>query len=141
MFLSLMANVSSYDTDKINRQEVYCMATAVYHESRGEDIMGQIAVAHVILNRINSNRYPDTACKVIYQPKQFTDIAHANPDYNSYQWENAIEAAVFALTGIVDDPTAGAMHYYNPHKADPYWAGSKRESALIGNHRFMIASK
>ena len=42
-----------------------CVAMAVYFEARGEPTEGQIAVAHVIHNRIEDPRYPDNACDVV----------------------------------------------------------------------------
>lgn len=47
--------------------EISCFATGLYHEARGENRQGQLAVAQVILNRMKSEVYPDTACGVIYQ--------------------------------------------------------------------------
>ncbi len=47
--------------------EEICFATGLYHEARGESRDGQLAVAQVILNRMKSAAYPDTACGVIYQ--------------------------------------------------------------------------
>jgi spore germination cell wall hydrolase CwlJ-like protein len=44
-----------------------CMLCAVYHEARGETSDGQIAVALVVLNRVQSPRYPDTVCEVVWQ--------------------------------------------------------------------------
>ena len=44
-----------------------CVAMAVYFEARGEPTAGQIAVAHVIQNRIEDPRYPDNACNVVQQ--------------------------------------------------------------------------
>jgi spore germination cell wall hydrolase CwlJ-like protein len=52
--------------------EKACLAEAIYHEARGEPILGKIAVAQVIKNRIASPAYPDTICKVVFQPGQFT---------------------------------------------------------------------
>lgn len=47
--------------------EVNCFAVGLYHEARGESREGQLAVAQVILNRMKSKVYPNTACGVIYQ--------------------------------------------------------------------------
>src|SRR5699024_5330367 len=48
------------------------LAEAIYHESRGESIKGQIAVAQVIMNRVNDPKFPNTVKEVIEQPKQFS---------------------------------------------------------------------
>ena len=44
-----------------------CLAEAIYFESRGEPLAGQIAVAEVILNRVDSPAYPNTVCGVTHQ--------------------------------------------------------------------------
>lgn len=47
--------------------DTQCMVCAIYHEARGETIEGQIAVALVILNRVESPKYPNTVCAVVWQ--------------------------------------------------------------------------
>ena len=44
-----------------------CLTKALYFEARGETTAGQIAVAEVILNRVDHARYPDTVCRVVSQ--------------------------------------------------------------------------
>src|SRR3546814_15995181 len=52
--------------------ELRCLAGAVYFESRGESLAGQLAVAHVIINRAQSGRFPDSYCGVVHQRRQFS---------------------------------------------------------------------
>ena len=47
--------------------ELACMATAIYFEARGEPMVGQVAVAQVIMSRVYDERYPDTVCDVVKQ--------------------------------------------------------------------------
>ena len=49
-----------------------CLAMNIYHESRGERLEGQIAVAQVTINRMEHTKWPSTICEVVYQPKQFS---------------------------------------------------------------------
>ena len=51
----------------IDINQMHCLATNIYHEARGESIKGKSAVAHVTMNRVTSNRYPNTVCEVVYQ--------------------------------------------------------------------------
>ena len=60
------------------REQLYCGAQNIYHESRGESNLGQIAVAHVVRNRVESSRYPNTVCEVIWAPKQFSGLMTGN---------------------------------------------------------------
>ena len=123
---------------ELDPKQTKCIAHAVYHEARGEPIMGQVAVAYVIKNRRYSKRYPDTFCEVVYQRHQFTDIKHTKPDYDSAAWKQAAEIAAYTQIGLIDDQTNGATMYHNPIKAPtPRWNFGKLQ--LVGNlenHRF-----
>lgn len=137
--LAVLGLNPSVDTDKISPKEMMCLTKAVYHEARGEPAMGQVAVAHVIKNRVESQRYPDTVCEVVYQEAQFTNLyPSTNYDTNSRVWEEVAENALLAYTEFVDDPTQGSLWYYAHQKiAKPWWAKSKRVVAVIGGHTFL----
>lgn len=126
---------------QLSPKEVHCHAHAVYHESRGESIVGQSAVAYVVRNRVvDTRRYPNTYCGVVYQNAQFTDIKKTKIDYTSRGWAQAVEVAALSQIGYVDNPIGMATMYHNPEKApNPNWDWSKLE--LVGdieNHRFYI---
>jgi spore germination cell wall hydrolase CwlJ-like protein len=61
------APISAEPGQAEQKAELECLATAIYHEARGEPEHGQLVVGRVILNRVASAYYPDTACKVVYQ--------------------------------------------------------------------------
>ena len=48
------------------QKQIECLATNIYHEARSESTIGKIAVAWVTVNRVNTERYPDTICGVVY---------------------------------------------------------------------------
>lgn len=52
--------------------ETDCIARAVYHEARSEPALCQEMVADVVINRMQHPRFPNTACKVVYQQHQFS---------------------------------------------------------------------
>jgi spore germination cell wall hydrolase CwlJ-like protein len=52
----------------LSEDDLECLVRNVYHESRGESLIGQAAVAHVTLNRVRSPAYPDSVCDVVWQP-------------------------------------------------------------------------
>ena len=60
---------------KYSEQDLKLMANAVYGEARGEPYEGQVAVAAVILNRVEHPDFPDTVGGVIFQPLAFTAVA------------------------------------------------------------------
>jgi N-acetylmuramoyl-L-alanine amidase len=112
--------------------EVYTLAQAVHGEARGEPYTGQVAVAAVILNRIDDPRFPNTIAGVIFQPGAFTAVA----DGQIYMQpnESAMKAARDALNGW--DPTGGAIYYFNPATATSKWIWSRPIIKVIGKHYF-----
>ena len=122
---------------ELDRKQTHCLAHAVYHEARGEPIMGQAAVSNVILNRVKSKRHPDTICDVVYQPWQFTDIKKTKINYTSQAWKNAVEVAAFTQVGYIDDETNGGTMYANLAKCEPNWDFSKLKLVgSLGGHTF-----
>ena len=120
-------------------QQITCIATAVYHEARGEPSIGQVAVAHVILNRVSARQWGNIPCEVVYQPYQFTNIELAAPDYTSKEWQEALEIARRSVSGFLPDPTGGATHYYAPERVEtPWWAKALTYLVDIGGHRFYV---
>lgn len=114
-------------------EQMRCLATAVYFESRGEPLEGQLAVAEVILNRVESGRYAPTVCGVVSQPGQFTYAKRRSPAAGR-DWEVAKAIAFIAMHGQVAEIANGAMSFHATHVA-PGWGG-KRKLAQIGNHIF-----
>ena len=116
---------------------VYCLAKAVYHESRGESLEGQQAVANVVINRTNDPKFPNDVCSVVYQPHQFTDIKQTNPNKGSNAWKQAISVAVIALAELAPDPTKGAQYFYAHNAIKPKWASKAVQKTVIDNHTFI----
>lgn len=56
-----------------NSNEI-AMAQVIYHEARGESQQGKIAVGQVVMNRVNSGKYPKTVHAVVWQPRQFSGM-------------------------------------------------------------------
>ena len=60
-------------TPRIDRDPLHCLALNIYHEARGESDFGKIAVAHVVMNRVKSHRFPNSICKVVMQGGEVGD--------------------------------------------------------------------
>lgn len=114
-----------------SRDEVL-LAMAIHGEARGEPFIGQVAVGAVILNRVESGRFPDSIGGVIYQPGAFTAVADGQ--INLPPDEEAFRAARAALNGW--DPSGGALYYYNPAKSSSPWIWSRPVIKKIGRHVF-----
>ena len=122
-------------------EPLLCLATAVFFEARGEPIDGKELVANVIINRVESNKYPDAICEVVNQRKQFSythDGMSDNPlKYNSYHdsiaWEESLGMAEYVLdTGVIN---SYIIMYHNTD-VDPYWTDSYSLSGKVGKHLF-----
>lgn len=115
-----------------NQKELDMLARAVYGEARGEPYIGQVAVAAVILNRVESEKFPNTPSGVIFQPGAFTAVA----DGQIWLTPNASakKATQDALNGW--DPSTGAMYYFNPVTATSKWIWSRPQIKKIGKHIF-----
>ncbi|MEX2462285.1 MAG: spore cortex-lytic enzyme [Paenibacillaceae bacterium] len=118
----------------VTENDLKLMANAVYGESRGEPYIGQVAVAAVILNRINNAAFPNTVSGVIFQPGAFTAVA------DGQIWltpnESAKKAVKQALGGV--DPTNGCIYYFNPKTATSKWIWTRKQVKTIGKHIFAI---
>jgi spore germination cell wall hydrolase CwlJ-like protein len=116
--------------------ETRCLAGAVYFESKGESLAGQLAVARVVLARANSGRFPSTICGVVYQPSQFSFVrGRSMPPINtgSANWKTAVAISRIALDGSWKSPVEGAL-FFHARYVSPGWR-LKRMGA-IDNHIF-----
>ncbi len=115
-----------------NSNDAYLLAKVVYGESRGEEYTGQVAVAAVVLNRVESSLFPDSLAGVIYQPGAFSIVNDGQ--INLAPDDEALRAARDALNGL--DPSGGALFYYNPAKSTSTWISSRPVIVTIGSHVF-----
>ena len=112
--------------------DVDLLAKIISAESRGEPYQGQVAVGAVILNRIEHPSFPNTLAGVIYQPGAFSCLYDGG--VNAPVADSAYRAARDAING--NDPSGGAVYYYNPAKSTNKWIFSRPVITVIGNHRF-----
>jgi len=120
-----------------------CLAEALYFEARGESVKGQAAVAEVILNRVDSERFPDTVCDVITQGTgkryqcQFTYTCDGHPEtiHEPRAWEQVGKVARAMIDGAQRRLTKGATHYHTT-AVRPGWARTYTHTATVGVHKF-----
>lgn len=115
--------------------ELRCLAGAVYFESRGESLVGQLAVAHVVLNRAQSGRFPKSLCGVVHQKSQFSFVRGGKMPAirNGSQWNNAVAIAQIAREGSWKNHAPGAL-FFHARYVSPGWR--KTRIAQIDNHIF-----
>jgi N-acetylmuramoyl-L-alanine amidase len=132
---SLAALVASHATDTLGDREADCLAKAVYFESKGEPLDGQLAVAEVIMNRAKSGRFAGTLCGVVKQPSQFSFVRGGGfpPVVNQAMWRQAVGVAQVAMNGLWDSTAPNAL-YFHAKRVAPNWG--KQRVAAVGNHIF-----
>ncbi len=112
-----------------------CLALAIYFEARNQPIQGQLAVAHVVLNRVADKRWPNNVCDVVYQHKQFSFFSDGKSDRptDDKAWRKSRALATVAT--LTADTTGGATHYHADYVA-PVWGLCLRPERIIGQHVF-----
>jgi len=134
-YASLSAAVAAQDADLEADRELQCLASAVYYESKGEPLEGQLAVAHVILNRAASGRFAASACGVVSQRGQFSFVRGGKvpkPGDNA-QWRKAVAVAKVALNDLWQNPAPSALYF---HARYVRGSGGLTKVAMFGNHIF-----
>jgi spore germination cell wall hydrolase CwlJ-like protein len=132
---SLAALVSATPRPSDLDPELRCLAGAVYFESRGESLVGQLAVAHVVINRAKSGRFPASMCGVVHQRSQFSFVRGGKMPAvrEGTQWANAVAIAQIARDGSWKNNAPGALFFHARH-VSPGWR--KTRIAQIDNHIF-----
>ncbi|HVG50599.1 MAG TPA: cell wall hydrolase [Xanthobacteraceae bacterium] len=121
-----------------------CLTEAIYFESRGEAVNGQIAVAQVVLNRTFSGVYPSTVCGVVYQNAhrklacQFTFACDGIPDRvtEPEAWERAKQIARDTLDGKLWLKQVGKSTHYHAYWVRPGWVREMMKLDKLGVHTF-----
>ena len=121
-----------------------CLALNIYHEARSEPAVGQAAVAHVVLNRVMSNGWPNDVCKVVHQGYskgkykcQFSWYCDGKSDdpTDMVSWAKSVLLANEVLIGNVADLTNGSTHYHARY-VKPYWSSKLDTTVTYGSHIF-----
>jgi len=120
-----------------------CLSTAIYYEARSEAVAGQLAVAQVILNRVDSKYYPSTVCDVVYQGStrktgcqfSFTCDGSLSIRPRVKAWARSRKAAVNAMLGM-NDITIGRATHYHTVSINPKWSSTLLRTANVGSHVF-----
>lgn len=132
-------------------KQLHCLATNIYHEARNEGLTGQRAVAWATLNRVESPKYPNTVCDVVYQAElnengiplrnqcHFSWFCDGKSDEVTDQaaWNVAEKLAIEVMDAYETetDPTNGSIMYH-AHYVTPYWASAYEKQARIDSHIF-----
>ena len=132
-------------------ESIMCLAMAIYFEARGEPMVGQVAVAQGVVNRVGDYRYPDNVCDVVKQGYyyswnqnipirdkcQFSFWCDGKPETvnDIMAWGFAIDIAEATMKGYLYDTTSGATHYH-AYYVQPSWSYKFTKTVRINDHIF-----
>lgn len=138
LLILLIPNITNAEVWPITEQD--CFAANIYHEARGEPLVGQYMVGYVVMNRLRNDKYPDTICEVVKQSKQFSWFDPKNPKYPTdyHAWETAKSITVKFLLGhpvAYIDLSEGAIFYHASYMT-PWWAKEKTFILEVAGHKF-----
>lgn len=122
----------------VSDQDKELMARLVSAEAKGEPYEGKVAVAEVIINRVEHDQFPDTVEEVVFERVSGTYAFSPvqNGEINKPADEESIEAVEQAIN--VSENDSNAVYFYNPDIATDKWILSRQVTKTIGNHRFAI---
>lgn len=125
------------DLFTLSQADMHCLAHAIYYEARGEKFVGMLAVANVIMNRVNDPQYPNTVCGVTRQRSRTTcqfeyycKVGDRIPPNTDPQWQLANDIAFQVMNGHLPDLTDGATRFHAVSGPAP------RGVLRIGSHVF-----
>jgi len=120
-------------------EAVLCLALNIYFEARSEDFKSQIAVGQVTLNRVESEKFPDTICEVVKQKHQFSWFWDDKSDvpYEKQAWKDSLALAKMFLEDhrIEVECVSDATHYHADY-VRPRWRKAFDRYCKVGKHIF-----
>lgn len=133
--LAVALAICSIHTLHAKQQEVVCLANNIYFEARNQSTLGKLAVAKVTLNRVKHPSFPDTICKVVYQPGQFSWTANKRLRIRDKEaYKDSLQLAKYAYsTNLNHMHWLKALYFHSGYKPRdwPY-----KLVARIGGHQF-----
>lgn len=141
------------------QQEEQCMALGLYHEARGEPVIGQYAVGATILNRVRSKAYPKTICGVVFQNKhkkhrcQFSfacdGISDTPQNTKSFLAMKRLAKTILEqgisreakFLGQYFQSTVDDMTHYHRHDVSPVWSKKLKQISSLGAHVFFKSTR
>lgn len=134
-------NTKQSGLNSVDLEQIKCMTDNVYYEARGESVQGQIAVNHVVLNRVKDSRFPTTPCGVVKQRSsrgcQFSWVCtvkrYVIGEQGIYNKLEDISKKVYLEE--INDNTNGAKFYHATY-VRPAWSHRMTRTTRIGSHIF-----
>jgi spore germination cell wall hydrolase CwlJ-like protein len=128
-----------------------CLSLNIYYEARNQPLRGQMAVAEVVLNRVEDDNFPSTVCEVVMECPTYSwkpDFPIRNKCQFSWYcdgksdtptellaWDTSVVVAENILANVPPKLLDGATHYHSTN-VNPFWAKDKVFVKRIGDHLF-----
>jgi N-acetylmuramoyl-L-alanine amidase len=130
----------------VSAEQEHCLQQNIFFEARNQSRIGQVSVAWVTLNRVDSTAYPDSICEAVWQNKQFSwthDGKSDTPNDNVLEQRAWYTAGIIAEVVLIDwaredylrSPIEDAVMYHANY-VNPYWASSYTQVATVDDHIF-----
>jgi N-acetylmuramoyl-L-alanine amidase len=123
-------------TTEYDAAEFECLAKAVHREAGNQSREGKLAVAQLVINRMNSGRFANSICGVVNQRGQFFQTSSYNPPRDTAQWASAEAIAREALEGSAPQVIPGAVFFHATYIAPNSWFRTRERIAKLGQHIF-----
>lgn len=138
LLITLSNPANSYIKVKVKTVDLKCFTDNLYHEARGEPILGLVLVGESVINRKNDKRWPSTICKVIYQPKQYSWTSLPLKKHKDEKLYKLLEdLAYIMLSKPTLENTTGINHYLRCDIRDKVdWWEEMEFLGAVGNHCF-----
>ncbi|PLS17122.1 cell wall hydrolase [Bacillus sp. M6-12] len=120
------------ETMHITASEKDLLSRLVHAEAKGEPFEGKVAVASVVLNRMEAKQFPDSVSDVVYEKNQFSPVS------NGSIRKPADEESKRAVDEALEDPNSDALYFFNPDLTDDRWIRTRKVTEIIGDHHFAI---
>lgn len=152
---SLLSFLIASNMINVPIEDVECLALNIYHEARNQSELGQLAVSHVVLNRVASKKYPNTICKVIKKARYSAGKPVRNKCHFSWYcdglpddpkehkaWQDSMRSAysAYVMYELGVDVTSGSVMYHANY-VNPYWKSAYKRTVRIDSHIFYKEKK
>ena len=119
-------------------EDVECLARNIYFEAANQSQIGKIAVGLVVMNRVASERYPNTICEVVNQRSQFSWVNDGKSDTpkDDWAWKISQKLARDILEGKAEFIDFDDVMHYHADYVSPKWSQSMNQVAQIDQHIF-----
>jgi spore germination cell wall hydrolase CwlJ-like protein len=125
----------------VEKKQENCLALNIYYEAGVENDIGKLAIANVTINRLNTGRWGDSICHVVYADSQFSWTSVGKlPKPSGASWDESRKAAHNVIEGMRIDILANAL-YYHASYVKPYWKKPTTKIQQIGKHIFYSGAK